>query len=346
MDFLIILCALFNRLGGEKTPSASFHLLRGKRSGQTMQDVAYYQVHSFFCLLPKLSKEQFDEAIDELEEKEYIEIDEHSILRLTATGKEFVQSAEVFHFDGWNYRGREELFFARLSLIVQTLSHFKEGVTQFMPIQREPGVQQFVKVFLRKFPIYDPAFSLRFKKELQLALEDSGMSDVQKVIFTHRLVGYQSTGWTWDQLGERLSLLPINVKLSHIESLHRLLNTITQSEKYPFLKEVAYEIKVDNYLNDSTRRTKVLFDKGYSIDKIAAMRQLKVSTIEDHIVEMALGYEQFPYEQFIGKEDSLAVQRKAEELATKRLRVLKESFPQLSYFQLRLILSAPVKGGR
>lgn len=69
MDFLKVLCILFSRLHNEKTPSAAFHLLRGKRSGQMMQDVAYYEVHSFFGILPKLPKEVFDDGVHELLEK-------------------------------------------------------------------------------------------------------------------------------------------------------------------------------------------------------------------------------------------------------------------------------------
>ncbi len=344
MDFSILLCSLFNHLGGEKTPYAGFHLLRGKRSGQMMQDVAYYGVHPFFGILPKLSKAHFDAAIKELEHKRLITIDEHSILHLTEEGKRLVQFARTSHFDGWNYRGREEIFFARLSLIVQTLSHFKEGVKQFMPVQREPEVQQFVKVFLRNYPIHDPTFSAQLKKELYEALEDSQVTDEQKGVFTHRLVGYQSTGWTWGQLGEQLAVSPLNVKLSYIESLHMLLNTIIGVERYPLLNRIAYQIKVENHLNDSTRRTKILFDQGCSLEEIAMIRQLKASTIEDHIVEIALDNKQFPFEKFVEIEDCLAVQKKSEVLETKRLRLLKESFPQLSYFQLRLILSVPSKG--
>lgn len=344
MDFLKVLCILFSRLHNEKTPSAAFHLLRGKRSGQMMQDVAYYEVHSFFGILPKLPKEVFDDGVHELLEKKYITIDEQSILQVTPKGEEFVRSARTLYFNGWNYRGREEVFFARLSLIVQTLSHFKEGVKNFMPVQRDPDIQQFVKSFLRHHPIQAQAFSLQLKDELQLALNECQMDKVQKMILTHRLIGFQTTGWTWNQLSEQLAMPSINVKLYYIESLHMLLETILAHQNYPLLKKIAHQIKIEDHLNYSTQRTKVLFDQGCTLEEISAIRQLKLSTIEDHIVEIALDNEHFPFEKFVSKEESIHVQKKATELETKRLRRLKEFFPQLSYFQLRLILSVPMKG--
>lgn len=344
MKFTSLLCTIFSRLDGEKSVNAAYHLLRGKRSGQTIQDVQYYQLQMFFGILPKLSKTIFDDAIKEIEALDYIRIDHNDILHMTVKGQEVVQKVSPFYFNGWHYRGREEIFFARLSLIVQTLSHFRVGVKQFMPIHRNPEVQQFVKQFLRGYPIEEASFSNQFKKEFMAALERSGMENIQKTIMTYRLVGYGMTGWTWGQLGEQLNQSSLNVKLSFIESLHRLLQTIEQNDDFLLLKKIAIGIRVETLLTESTRKTKSYFDKGYTLEEISATRQLKLSTIEDHIVEMALNDEHFPLKQFVSLEDYRIVQEKSRALKTKRLRVLKETFPQLSYFQLRLILSLPTKG--
>lgn len=346
MNFPVLLCVLFHHLNNEKSPNAGYHLLRGKRSGQSVQDVKHYEVHSFFGIYPKLSKEAYKEAVQQLEREGFITIDESIILHLTNKGEALVQATRPFYFDGWNYRGREEIFFARLSLIVQTVSYFKNGVKQFMPIQRNPEIQHFVKGFLSNYSITDSGFAAQVKMELYEMIEKSGMNDVQKQLFTHRLVGYDTTGWTWGQLGEQFEMAPIDVKLLYIESLHMFLNTVIQTDGCPLLKEIAAQIKVENYLNYSTRQTKQLFEQGRSPEEIGSIRRLKASTIEDHFVEMALDDPAFPFYRFVTVEDCLAVQKKSKELNTKRLRVLKESFPQLSYFQIRLILCVPVKGGR
>ncbi|MDS9470798.1 helix-turn-helix domain-containing protein [Sporosarcina pasteurii] len=344
MNLSTLLCVLFSKLDGEKTANAALHLLRGKRSGQTIQDVKYYDLKMFFGLLPKLPQQLFNETINELVQLNCIEIDASSILHVTESGRKLVESSRAFHFNGWDYRGREEMFFARLSLVVQTLSHFRVGQKRFMPAQREIEIQQFVKKVLSGHPIEEPNFSRQLKAELQTAFEESGMEEIQKVIFTHRLVGYQHTGWTWAQLENQLRMPSLSIKLYYIESLHLLLKTIEREKTTPFLKELAKDIKLVTHLTESSAITKNLFDKGLSLEEIAATRQLKLSTIEDHIVEIAIHDHDFPIEQFVSFEDSLKVQKKSIELETKRLRLLKEVFPQLTYFQLRLILGASMKG--
>lgn len=57
MNLSTLLCVLFSKLDGEKTANAALHLLRGKRSGQTIQDVKYYDLKMFFGLLPKLPQQ-------------------------------------------------------------------------------------------------------------------------------------------------------------------------------------------------------------------------------------------------------------------------------------------------
>lgn len=343
MNFSTVLCLLFSRLNGEKTVNASYHLLRGKRSGQTIQDAKYYHIQNYFGILPKLSKSLFDQAVEHLQEQNYIVIDENSRVFVTEEGETLIESTRPFDFDGWHYRGREEIFFARLSLTIQTLSHFRVSKKQFLPIQRDPEVQRFVKMALRNAPIEDPSFAIQIKEELVHLFEESRMEEIQKMIITYRFVGYGQTGWTWQQLGEKLNLLPIDVKLHYIESLHKMLKVIEKSEKTIFLSKIAANIKVETVLTDSTKRTKGLFDQGHSLEEIANRRQLKISTIEDHIVEMALNDSDFPIERFVAKQAYREVRKKSEILQTKRLRLLKEQFPALTYFQLRLILSLPAK---
>ena len=72
MNLSSILLTIIRKLDGERTIYAGFHLLRGKRSGQTLQDVEYYGVKAFFGILPKLSLEQFNEAAKELHDADYI----------------------------------------------------------------------------------------------------------------------------------------------------------------------------------------------------------------------------------------------------------------------------------
>lgn len=340
MELSSLLLKIMKQLNGDRTIYAGLHLLRGKRSGQTLQDVDTYQLKSFFGILPKLRIERYDEAVEQLKKCGFIITDEQSFVHLTDKGHDAARRLRVFHFNGWDYRGREHIYFGRLSLVVQTVSNFSMGEKQFMPIQKDADIQRFVKQLLYKQPISEQAFALVLKGELHHALEESKMTDVQKVIFTHRLGGHNYTGWTWDQLADMLQQSVSSIYLNFIESLHLFLNAVEDMSGKAILHKMLYGIKMQSYLTDSSRKTQSYFQNGFSMEEISVMRNLKLSTIEDHFVEFMVNDRNFPLEQFVSKSDQQLVLEKMDELGTKRLRLIKEQFPALSYFQLRLILSS------
>jgi len=340
MDLSSLLLTIISRLDGERTIYAGLHLFRGKRSGQTLQDVDYYSLKEFFCILPKLKIETFDLAAEQLIKTGFITIDEKALVHLTESGRSELGRLPSYRFNGWDFRGREQLFFARLSLVVQTVSNFRVGVTTFMPLQRDYEIQSFVRKLLNGHPIWDAEFSRQLRVELHQAIEDSQFRDVQKIILVHRLGGHDFTGWTWEQLADQLSMNQVTVRLYFIESLHILLETIEKSNITPFLRSMSGDIKVTTYLTESALKTKNLFEQGNSMEEIARARRLKMSTIEDHFVEISINDTEFPIEKFVSKSDREAVIIRSMDLGTKRLRLLKDEFSSLTYFQLRLILGS------
>ena len=78
-----------------------------------------------------------------------------------------------------------------------------------MPMQNDYNIQLFVKELLLKQGDLDRTFSNQLFEELQHSIEQSGMNDIQKTIFVHRLGGYKNTGWTWKQLADEMDINPI-----------------------------------------------------------------------------------------------------------------------------------------
>lgn len=335
MNFDSILLTIFQRLHGERSAQGVYHILRGKRSGQTLQDVEYYQVKPYYALLPRLSASDFQQAVERLIHDGLIYIDE--LVYVTAKGQ-VATGSEMWRFNGWDYRGLEREFGRRLALLVQTLSNLRSGETMFMPIQKELPTQQFVKGFLRSqsTPIQSLAESVR--KELEQLMTRAELSETQCTIVSGRLTGYRFTAFTWEQLAESLHMPLLSIQLYYLEALHILLDFIPHQQDLPLLTELSAGCRVETYLTQSAVRTKKLFEHGYSIEQIAALRDLKLSTIEDHFIEMAANVDRFPYGQFVTDEQIEAVWQLIEQLQTKRLRLLKEQLPELSYFQLRLIV--------
>ncbi|WP_432355093.1 helix-turn-helix domain-containing protein [Sporosarcina sp. A2] len=336
-----IILKIAEKMDGQRSLNASLHVLRGKRSGQTLQDVDYFTVKPYFALIPKLSESTFLEAAGSLQVQELLS-ERDGLVSVTEKGRLEVARLPTFHFDGWHYRGREELFFSRLLLLVQTLSQLRASEHSFLPISNDRKIQQFIKSVLRVQTGTRADNSRTLGAELMLAIKSADLSTTQAVIFSHRLTGIESSGWTWDQLEDELGEEKSSLQLEFKESLHRLIaycESTNGEATVQVLHKLTEGIRIETPLTDSTVITKKLFDQGLSIEEIAIVRQLKANTIEDHITEMATNDPNFPIVRFVSDEDRKPVKQEVMENDVKRLRLLKERFPHLSYFQLRLILS-------
>ncbi|WP_251635690.1 helix-turn-helix domain-containing protein [Sporosarcina sp. NCCP-2716] len=339
MSSLILKIA--EKMDGQRSLNGCLHVLRGKRSGQTLQDADTFSVKPYFSLLPKLSEAAFTEAAGALRSRGLL-AEKEGLLELTDAGREAAAALPEYRFDGWNYRGREAVFFQRLQLVVQTFSQLRDGQNSFLPITNDRTVQQFVR---RLIPVKKeswPETAGQLAEELIAAIRASGMSDLQAALFSHRLTGAGATGWTWEQLEEAAGEPRNSLQLEWLEALHRLLaiaETPQAENAMPHLHKLSESIRVETPLTGSAAATKKLFDKGYSLEEISRARQLKTSTIEDHFTEMAANVPGFPIGLFVTEDDQQAVRLMVSDGDVKRLRLLKEAFPHLSYFQLRLVLS-------
>ena len=335
-----ILLTILSSFQNERTISAAYHLLKGKRSGQTIQDVGLFKLYPFFGLLPKLSRQKFEEQLDLLFAKNRIALEENGYYQLTDEGKEVAKNALDFFFDGWHYRGNEHLFFGRLSLIVQSLSHQQNGVKAFIPIERNEQVQQWVRQFLVQHNYGRQFLQQPLYEEITTSLGQLPVDEKLKDIVIYRLTGFNQPGYTWQQLAFGYHMQEIDIQLLYISTLHQWLNEIYRTpECYPILSVLTQGVRVEALLTDSANTTAKLYKKGYSIEQISQMRNLKTSTIEDHLVELAMNDSSFSIEPFVSNEEQQQIFEAVEAYATKKLRTLHEVLPHISYFQLRLTLA-------
>lgn len=333
-----ILLHIFHKLNNERTINAAFHLLRGKRSGQTIQDVGLFKLYPFFGILRKLSRKTFDDSIQVLVANGWIVIDTQDYFTVTASGIQHVQKAELPFFDGWHYRGNEHLFFARLALIVQTLSYQTAQQKAFLPIQRNEQIQAWCRAFLiatqyKKQHLQQPLF-----EEMMQTLQASTMTEQQRQMIINRLSGASVAGIAWQQMSLQLEITELDCQLLFISGLHAWLEEINDKQP-PLLSKLAEQIRVENVLTGSAYQTAQLYWQGYSLAQIGELRGLKMSTIEDHIVELAMNEPTFMIRPFIEEADEAAVHEAMANYMTKKLKVLREVLPHLSYFQIRLALT-------
>lgn len=339
MLFEDILIILLKAVDGERTVSSPYHLLKGKKSGQTLQDIGYYKLYPYFGILPKLEKDVYDQAVEKLFQKGLIAID-GQVVRMTGVPVE--QKPGPTLLDGWKYRGSEQVFMARLSLIVQTLSHIQQKSRIFDPVVISEDIQRWVKIYLNKMNYKDPAQCKAFKDEMIHSLGAVAVSERQKMIVIQRLSGLKIGGLTWEQISRAEKQTVTDAQVQAIETLHGWMSVLEQGS-YPLLRNLLDGLIQQSALTETARRTESYFKNGRKLEEIAALRGLKTSTIEDHFVEMAMNDPGFDILEFMEAALFARIIAVSQSQNTKRLRDIKEKVPEASYFQLRLALAA--KGG-
>lgn len=319
----------------ERTISSPYHLIKGKKSGQTIQDVGYYRLHPYFAVMPNLEKNLYDEVIRNLFARQLLKPNDQVI---DLTDKAMALEAPASTLNGWKYRGNEAVFLNRLSLIVQTLSYTSQKTNRFDPVHNAEDLQAWVKNYLKKINFRDPSSVAGFKAEILESLESAEVDERSKMILMQRLTGLGWSGLTWEQIALTHDLHILDVQLASVEALHAWINVLEQN-RFPMLSPLLDQVIQRSVLTESTQRTERLFERGLSLDEIAAIRQLKTSTIEDHFVELAMNDPFFNFTPFMPPAMYEQIVNVSKKRNTKRLRDIKEELPDATYFQIRLALA-------
>lgn len=333
----------------ERTISAIYHLLKGKRSSQTIQDGIMFQVSNFFGLFPTLSRQTFMNSIEYLEKTTFIVQIEQNQYLLTEVGeKELSEQLKKTpipsSLNGWAYSEETALFWNRFALLVQTISNLSYDNKNFIPLSQQFNVLQYVKTYIFSLPYTKKQLVKGLYDEINNLLKDVHVKDAQ--IFMYRLTGYKRIGVTNEQIANKMVEDSTYVYIRFMATLHDVLRTIREKpEQFPITAGVMNDKIKKHPLTASTQSTYTYWQKGFSLDEIAHIRSLKHSTIEDHFVEIALNVPDFNVASFLQQDDIDVICQKVKELKTNKLKIIRESLQnQYSYFHIRLAMAKTAKG--
>ena len=336
---------ILNKLNGERSVSAIYHLLKGKKSSQTIQDGKLFGLHTFFGTLPNVSRELISEAIENLENDFLIILNNQGHYTLTEKGKQTLSDLNADfqlppHLNGWQYHKLTSLFWRRFSLLIQTLSNIIHKHSNFLPVQTDVDTQSFVKKTILSKKASTQTFSKRVHYETEQLF--SLLTEQEATILAYQLSGYEEAGLTISQLAKRLNLEEVWSQLLFIGAIHHILFILHHNkEVYPELHALCEDVLAKGTYTVTTEKTRRLLVKGFSIEQIAQIRNLKVSTIEDHVVEISLHDQSFSINDYISNEQRKEIEKAINQLNTKRLKLLKEFInnDDIDYFQIRLVLT-------
>lgn len=341
LPLLLLYC--LHRFNGERSLSAVYHLLSGKKSAQTLQDSKWFQLEHLFGVGKDISMHELEQTVHELVAKEWlIPVAERSYT-LTKRGieqlEQWLPSARFFnHLNGFLYHSVDALFWYRLSLVVQTISNIIHK-RPFEPIHRHEATLAWVKryLFSQKRPISELAQALY--QELHALF--SSLPEEEATIATLRFTSFERIGWTNEQLSLFLQKDPLYIQLTFQHILHYMMKRAEREPlAFPILHDFVKDLVSPVSLTLSAQKTYEWLCKGKTIEEIAHIRGLKRSTIEDHIVEIAANVHEFSIEPFVDSKTKQRVLEEAKRLKTRQLKKIRDAVgDHVSYFEIRLVLA-------
>ncbi|OCA90965.1 hypothetical protein A8F94_03590 [Bacillus sp. FJAT-27225] len=342
LEMLILFC--LKQLNGERSIYSIYHLLNGKKSAQTIQDAHLFELTRFFRVYESLSRELLEDIVKILASKGLIESGNPAHYFVTVKGNALLTEAlEVHpfpnHLSGLRFSQLSQILWERLSLLVQVCSHFTYKENSYVPIQKGRQTQLWVKAFFSK---RDSAEKTKIPyliyRELMEVLDNKGIPIPDILVL--RLSGYKHIGMTTGQAASRLGMDEVHYRVEFQGILHYICETvITNGARFPILYELVRDGSKSSALTLTSRQTMKLLHQGYSIEDISMFRNLKISTIEDHIVEIALNCPDFSIDPFVRAEEQQMIAELAEKTSSKQLRHLRDLLGGMDYFKIRLVLA-------
>ncbi|MBF0709047.1 helix-turn-helix domain-containing protein [Alkalihalobacillus hwajinpoensis] len=338
-----VLLYIFDRFRGERSLSAVFHLLTGKKSSQTIQDAKLFNVSNFFGVLKQIKRSQLVDHSAKLQKVKLIELNQHDGFKVTLKGKEklgafLVDNPIPTYLEGWKYHSISDLFWQRLSLYVQTLSYSIHGNMNFYPISKEENIQNWVRLHFPSVKEQRAILAYDLYKEISAILLH--LPSHHAALFVNRLSGKGRTGLTFAQMStsNKISVEEATVQFQNV--IHAFLTYIQNTPlQFPILGTVAKGYEGEWPLTSSTRQTYTILQSGVSLEQIAQRRRLKRSTIEDHLVEIAINVPGFSIDPFVSQDAQREIRLASEKLNSQRLKTIKQYLDDnYSYFEIRLTL--------
>lgn len=342
--FRAILLDCIQCISMERSTASIFHLLVGKRSIQTLQDAKLYQITQYFGVCKHLERRHFEDEIKGLVTENYITVDHQNNARITQNGEAYLKSKldsyPIKQLNGLIFDRMSDLFWLRLQLWIQTYTNMSRKKGYFVAITEHKEVQTWVKKHYHIHRDESDQWLTGIHHELSGFLKNINPDLAQ--LFVDRLTGYQKIGLTMSQLARKYQTTPVDIHLYLTGTIHELLTYLHERKnELKYLPTFYHFTQLSKkFITNSAEKTYHLIKNGFDVEQIARIRQLKVNTIEDHIVEIAYIDPEFSINPYVDQESVTIILAAIRSNKTAKLKQIKElAGNNFSYFQIRLVLT-------
>ncbi|TDQ41562.1 helix-turn-helix domain-containing protein [Aureibacillus halotolerans] len=321
---------------GKRSVNAAFHLLRGKRSSQTIQDAGFFSMAPLYgCGATSLSKDEFMKAVRDLWSQGDIVSSKKGHADVTASGRSKAQEIAPLPdgLNGIRFHASTQLFWRRLYHLIHSL-HVEEEKQHYLLTEKH--LLDWVTTFTKSSSF--SSWTTKAFEELDTILSKN--DPLQAEVFVQRLSRPGRTGRTLRQLGVDFGMDSVWAEVYWRSTVHTILhNVLSQPNQFEAMAAVLPK-EARSPLTITAQKTYQLARQAIPIERIASIRRLRGSTIEDHLVEIASHIEDFAWTEYITQEDASVIQTVLAHSKHLTLKQLKQELPErISYFHIRLCMA-------
>jgi uncharacterized protein YpbB len=343
----VIMTDVFHKINGSRKTSGIYYILTGKKTSQSLSDSQWFNIEHYYAAFKGMSIETFQQIIKELDQLGIIVFKEENVYEVTKKGEAILSTESdrisfVTKLNGLKYAAVENQCWQVVTLYVQALSNALYHHYDYSPVIRDSqAVQRVKRIFPRSRHLKAEEAKLLYSEIYEVLNEcDSTSAD----IFVKKLSGYERIGNTFEQSAREWGMSKSEIVLRFRSVLHHLLRKASDQQGNKVLHALLGDFTNIPALTKSASHTYKMLNQGKSVEEIMVIRNLKNSTLEDHLVEIAREIPGFSLHSYINEQDCDRIVRYYKETNETKLRPIKDAFPHLSYLQIRLVLAK--EGGK
>ena len=220
-------------------------------------------------------------------------------------------------------------------LALQVVSELVHHDRHYYPVTTDPGIQAQVKQWLRQ------QSKVELGEQIHAALTAflTSLADPElPTVFVQGITGYQEPGLTNEQLAAQLGRQPWEASLMHTDVICQWIAWIQRHPRDPF-SQLLSVLTQASAISQSAEQTYQAFLKTQQLAAIAQTRHLKMSTVREHLLEVAIWSPDFPFEMVLNHEitQQLATIFAAQpDIVNWSFQEAQAALPTLDFFEFRL----------
>ncbi|HCS93218.1 MAG TPA: hypothetical protein DIW15_00730 [Bavariicoccus seileri] len=286
-----ILLSLIDQVTLAESPplnsSLLYHIVTGKNTSYQWVKLAELHVYSFFAVFPSLTQDVFNQQISRMERQGLISCNKQNgqknnrdLIDITERGKRFLASYRrqwpmIRCDEQARYYNLKSIIMKSFVQVNQYISAYSADVKITEPYIMDEALQAFVRDFWIKYLSADRLQEYLTSLYRQLEVLPPLVAD----IFMASLVGRPET---FNPTSEQLTTY-FKVSSSYLEDIYWQLLVSLKQENQLISNLFAEAVKVFGIVPVTYQKSVDLYQRSYSLDKIATLRQLKASTIVEHL---------------------------------------------------------------